>query len=240
MNSAAVAISATDVTPKLRAYAVLEKFEMTGDIFFAHKAIYAAKAGANTFTDGELGAVQCRRAPWADEYAAVGVPAKVAVLHGWRFECSGCGREVDEYIDGSRGLKVGSIVGVMHSSIHCSAACRTRTLREERKRKVEERKAIEDFMDIVRARFPDAQFTDVQGEVRGQHANVTKPDKSGPWHREQVCVAFNFPGMEVGAAHFRMDGYHRIGPPVAGYTVYNGDRKAFDAYTAATKTVKET
>lgn len=99
----------------LKAYAVLEKDEYTGDIYFAPRAIVAAKAGANEYGDGELSYIQCRRAPWADAFARKGVPAKVAVDHGWHFECHGCGIQIDSDLEEEHRLPVDGIVGTMDS-----------------------------------------------------------------------------------------------------------------------------
>ena len=219
----------------LLAYSVLEKYEMTGDIFFATKAIYAAKAGANEFADGELGGVQCRRAPWADTFAGKGIPAKVAIAHGWHFECSGCGRRLDDDIEDTRGLKLSGVRGTTGSAVYCCEKCEKGYLRNEKQRKAEAEAAIRDFRAIVSARFPTAVFSEDDSGIRGDHAYVTRPGRSGSWNREQVVVSFGFPGMEIGPATFRMDRYHRIGPPKAGYTCCNGDRSAFEAYVAATK-----
>ncbi len=219
----------------LRAFSVLEKYEMTGDIFFAEKAIQAAKAGANEYADGELRGVQCRRAPWADEYAGKGVPAKVAVDHGWRFECSGCGITVDSDLEENHRLPVDGIRGKVSGAVFCSSACEAKSKRDEERRQAEIKSAIRDFKEIVKARFPDADFADDESGFGGHHAHVVRDRRKGKWHRAQVVVAFRFPGMKIGYAHFRMDPNHRIGPSNAGYTCCNGDREAFEAYAAATK-----
>ncbi|WQO67317.1 hypothetical protein U8C40_09495 [Sinorhizobium medicae] len=144
----------------LKAYAVLEKDEYTGDIYFAPRAIVAAKAGANEYGDGELSYIQCRRAPWADAFAGKGVPAKVAVDHGWHFECHGCGIQIDSDLEEEHRLPVDGIVGTMHGAVYCCARCKWKHMKREARRKQEEAAAIEDFKAIVRARFPDADFAD--------------------------------------------------------------------------------
>lgn len=219
----------------LKAYSVLEKEEFTGDIYFAAKAIYAAKWGANEYADGELGGVQCRRAPWADPYFETGVPAKVAVDHGWRFECYGCGITVDSDLECEHGLPLSGICGKVSSAVYCSARCKWRKMREDARRKEAEQAAIDDFKKIVLARFPDADFADDEDKFRSHHAYVMRSPRSGFWHRQQVTVSFRFPGMKIGPANFRMGDHHKIGPPTAGYTCCNGDREAFQAYAAATK-----
>jgi hypothetical protein len=216
---------------KLKAYAVLEKYEMTGDIYFAEKSIYAAKWGANEYADGELGGVQCRRAPWADQYAKTGVPAKVAVEYGWHFECVGCGITVDSDLPYERRLPVNGICGKVSGAVYCSPRCKWNTMRHDLRRKAQQLSAIEDFKRIVADRFPDVEFVEDKEASRGHHAYITE-GKRGGWHRGQVIIAFNFPGMKIGPAHFRMDQFYKIGPPEAGYTCCNGDADAFMAYAA--------
>lgn len=220
----------------LKAYSVLEKDEYTGDIYFAAKAIYAAKWGANEYADGELGGVQCRRAPWADAYFETGVPARVAVDHGWRFECHGCGVTVDGDLEYEHRLPISGVCGKVSGVVYCSARCKWRHMREVSRRKAEEQSAIEDFKKIVLTRFPDADFADDEDRFRSHHAYVRHNHGSSVWHRAQVVVAFRFPGMKIGPACFRMDDHHKIGPPAAGYTCCNGDREAFEAYAAAITT----
>jgi len=217
----------------LKAYAVLEKDECTGGIYFAHHSIVAAKAGANEYGDGELSYVTCRRAPWADEYAGRSIPAKVAIDHGWNFECHGCGLTIDADLEGEHRLPVHGVIGTMQGNVYCCARCKWKYLKREARRKLEAAAAIEDFKAIVRTRFPDADFADDETPHMSHHAYVTQG--RGGWHRSQVIVAFRFPGMTIGPAHFRMDDRHRIGPPIAGYTCCNGDREAFEAYAAATR-----
>ncbi|MGZ2472444.1 hypothetical protein [Sinorhizobium medicae] len=218
-----------------KAYAVLEKDEYTGDIYFAPRAIVAAKAGANEYGDGELSYIQCRRAPWADAFAGKGVPAKDAVDHGWHFECHGCGIQIESDLEEEHRLPVDGIVGTMHGAVYCCARCKWKHMKREARRKQEEAAAIEDFKAIVRARFPDTDFADDESEFRGHHVYVTRADRPDFWHRGQVIVAFRFPGMKIGPAHFRLESYHRIGPAIAGYTCCNGDREAFEAYAKSTK-----
>lgn len=220
----------------LKAYSVLEKDEFTGDIYFASKAIYAAKWGANEYSDGELGGVQCRRAAWADAYFETGVPARVAVNHGWRFECYGCGVTVDSDLECEHRLPLAGICGKVSGAVYCSARCKWKKKRDDARRKEAEQAAIDDFKEIVLARFPDADFADDEDKFRSHHAYVTRSPRSGFWHRRQVAVSFRFPGMKIGPANFRMGEHHKIGPPTAGYTCCNGDREAFEAYAAAPTT----
>jgi hypothetical protein len=218
----------------IKAYAVLQKYEMTGEIYFASKAIQAAVAGANELADGELGGVQCRRAKWADGFAETGVPAWLAIDHGWRFECSGCGVTLDSDIEATRGLPLRGVCGTVSSAVYCCGRCKWRSTVRETRRIAEEAAAIDDFKRIVMARFPDADFADDETHYRTHHAHVVRSKGTGHWHRRQVVVSFRFPGMEFASACFRIDGYDRIGPPHGRYTVFNADREAFEAYARQT------
>nr|WP_250808484.1 hypothetical protein [Neorhizobium tomejilense] len=222
----------------LKAYAVLEKYEMTGEIFFASKAIYAARAGADEYAEGSLGGVQCRRAPWADKFAGKGVPAKLAVDHGWRFECAGCGITVDADIECAHGLPMAGICGTVSSSVYCSARCKWKSGVSDAKRKAEEARAIADFKEIVLSRFPDADFADDETEFRTHHAYVKRAAGTGFWHRGQVVVSFRYPGMEYGPACFRLDSHDKIGPPNARYRACHGDVASFEAYARASDEAK--
>lgn len=223
----------------MKAFSVLEKEEYTGDIFFAEKRIVAAKNGANEYADGELGGVQCRRAPWADIFAGKGVPAKVAVDHGWRFECSGCGITVDSDLEYEHRKKIGDICGTMHGAVYCSPRCKWRTRRDEDRRKAKEQEIIQQFKDIVLLRFPEVEFADGEDRFQGHHVYIDRRHGQGNWHIRQATIGFNFPGMKIGPAHFRLEDNHSIGPAKAYYTCCNGDREAFEAYAASTRAALE-
>mgnify|MGYP003558117020 FL=1 len=215
----------------LRAFSVTEEDENTGAIIFARHAITAAKAGADEYAGGDLGAVSCRRAPWADEYAGKPLPARAMIAHGWHFECSGCGKRIDEDFFYDNRLPLEGVIGTQHSRIYCGSRCARKEMSRERRRKAEQHRAIEAFKAIVLQRFPDADFCDAeQSHFRGHHAYVT--EGRGGWHWRQVIVSFRFPGMHYGPATYRLDGGYGIGPYNAGYTYCNGDRVAFAAWAA--------
>ncbi|TFZ81625.1 hypothetical protein [Candidatus Macondimonas diazotrophica] len=72
----------------LKAYAVTELDEGTGDIYFAKSNLEARKMGAAEFNGDELGGLRCVRAPWADDYAKIGqVPYIEKIDAGWWAEC---------------------------------------------------------------------------------------------------------------------------------------------------------
>lgn len=217
----------------LKAFAVTEHDENTGAVIFAQHDIVARRIGADEYADGDLGGVSCRRAPWADAFAHKSLPASVMIAHGWHFECSECGSRIDEdYLSDNR-MAVDGVIGTQHSQVFCSSKCARRWYSMKRRRKAEESRAIEAFKEIVRKRFPDVDFCDEEHPFRGHHAYVTP--ESGGWNWQQVVVAFRFPGMKHGPAHFRMDSRHKPGPHLAAYTCCNGDKEAFEAYALATK-----
>ncbi|ADU12001.1 hypothetical protein [Asticcacaulis excentricus] len=214
----------------LKAYAVLELDECTGDIYFATRRIAAHKAGANDHGDGELSYVQCRREAWADQYAETGVPARAAVEHGWNFECFGCGVRIDSDLEEEHGLPTRDVCGFVSGRVYCCPRCKWRDMKRRSREEAKKAAAIADFKQIVVTRFPDAQFEDADGKPYQHHAYVSHHHGTGHWQREQVIINFGFPGMKIGSAAFRMDSPHRIGPPYAGYTCCSGDREAFEAW----------
>lgn len=184
-------MSATASRPRL-AYAVTENDENTGAIYFARHRIAAHKAGAREFADGEFSYVTCRRAPWADAYAETGLPARVCIENGWHFECCGCGQRIDIDSLDDRGLPLAGVIGTQWNSVYCGSRCARKYWSLRRRREQQEQAAIADFKAIVRARFPDVEFADDETKYRTHHAHVV-PGRGG-WHRQQVIVAFNFPG----------------------------------------------
>lgn len=65
-----------------------EDSEGRGCILFAKSNIEARRKGANVLDCDGIGGLTCRRATWADEFAAVGsVPAAVMIANGWWPEC---------------------------------------------------------------------------------------------------------------------------------------------------------
>ncbi|GLQ09281.1 hypothetical protein GCM10007913_12130 [Devosia yakushimensis] len=219
----------------LKAYAVTENDENTGAVYFARHNIVARKAGANEFADGDITYVTCRRAAWADAYAETGrLPARVSIEHGWHFECCGCGMRIDEDSLAEHHLPLNGVIGGQWDPVFCGSRCARKYWSLRRRTKAQEAAAIADFKAIVCTRFPDVEFADDESRYRTHHAHVV-PGRGG-WHRQQVIVAFNFPGMKIGPAHYRtVDHHQKVGPADAGYTCCNGDREAFEAYAAATK-----
>lgn len=217
----------------LKAYSVLENDEGTGSIYFARHRIEAHKWGANEHGDGELRYCTCRRTPWADRYAETrSIPAREAVAHGWWFECSACGAKVSESELYDRRLTVDGVIGSMFGLVFCDKRCAAHYLSITRRRKAFEAREVEKVRDIVRRRFGDVQFRDEKFDT-----HVYATPNLGGFHTGQVIVSFEFPGMKIGAASFRVDWPMgvRIGQLEGGYTCCNGDREAFEAWARETR-----
>lgn len=237
----------------LKAYAVNEKYESTGAIFFAKHDIVARRTGADEYGDGELSYVTCRRARWADHCAETGiVPVSLMVEHGWHFECSGCGVRIDEdlcYRDEDdidepettdealrfKDWEPADIIGHQHSQVFCNQACMDADLAYRAECRRREARVIERFRAIILRRFPGVDFPDDRERYRGYaHAYVTK--RNGRWHVQQVHVPFTFPGQQHGPASLDYD------PDSSWYArrkvrfmCAGGDKERFEAFAAETK-----
>jgi len=221
----------------LRAFAVQEKDEYTGGVFFAAHDIVAKKEGANEFAGGDISGVECRRVPWADEFVGRSLPARVMIAHGWWFECSGCDMRINEDALLERGLSVDGVLGTQWGRVYCSARCCRRDLSIKRRAEAEKVRAIEALKAIVRCRFPGVSFTDEHENPSWRHhAYVTFRHGQKGWLWEQVAVSFTFPGMQIGPAtlHLERRWSVAIGPVRPEFRCFNGDRAAFEAFAEAT------
>lgn len=217
----------------LLAYAVQETCENTGGIVFARHSVTARRLGAGTFSDGDFSSVTCRRAPWADEFADQGdVPVRVAVEHGWHFECHGCGRMLTSDED-----DCDKIVGTMESAVYCCAECEARYHATEAAKKAFGEVVLAHIREWVVARLGPVQFAKEQ--FKG-HAYVTGGNGE-PLVVNQAVVSFEFPGQEIAPASLRWDNDYReirvghrwvnpCGPRAPECSVCNGDLKAFEAF----------
>jgi hypothetical protein len=226
---------------KLKAFAVLEDYENTGGIVFSTTAVAARRQGANEYADGDFTAVSCRRAPWADRYAETGaVPVSHMVLHGWHFECAGCGVRIDSDLLWERNLEEEDIQGTQHSLAFCTRLCEARHNLERAEAKHRETRWIRRFKKIVKRRFPDAEIIENDDRFCRPHAYATTRG-TGIWRVEQVIVSFRWPGQQWGPASLRIDTtteWPRNAPSVTKrgkphWTCASGDREAFEAYAAS-------
>lgn len=216
----------------MKAFSVQETDECTGAIVFANSNIEARKWGAHEYNDGELGGLSCRRVPWADRYQDKGIPAREMIAHGWWFECGQCGHTINEDWLCDNHLPIDGVIGTQHSNVFCGKRCAKRFYSLERRRKAQERIAIDELKTVVRKRFGDVEFDDTPARFHGHHARVVSSEHG--WIRSYVFVDFKFPGMKIGPASCRVDvdhvGWCRFGPPKIEYLCCSGDREAFEAW----------
>lgn len=217
----------------MKAYAVLEDCENTGGIVFAERAIVARRDGASQYGDGDFGAVSCRRAPWADEFAGKPIPVKVMVANGWHFECCDCGATIDEDWLYDEDLPLDGVIGFQHSKVYCSEICEARDNLRSAIKRDHERRAIEALKAYVLKRFPSVKFRDADNWRPHAYAS----NDQGTWQVRQAVVSFEFPGMKIGAATCRIErGQHNdrmIGPVRPEFSVCAGDREVFQAWAAS-------
>ena len=88
---------------KVRAWEISnpDGFDNSGEslVVFADTRGRARRLGAGEF-DTEFTAVNVRRLPEFDEYAALRhMPDAVLLAHGWLVPCAGCGEIVEDYVD---------------------------------------------------------------------------------------------------------------------------------------------
>ncbi len=211
----------------------------SAEIVFHSHGLAARRIGANELgTDFE--SVECRRLPWADPFAAQGwVPARECVASGWHFdECCGCGARIDEDTQEERGLTVDRVHGWHGGLVYCCAECAADDQRQREDREEFGATVLQRLREKVRQRFGDVEF--VTGPWR-ETAYVTSD-----FTVEDAAVSFNFPGQKYGPATLRwwngdmwrqrtrFCGRSRdpYGPAVPEYSVCNGDREAFEAWTS--------
>lgn len=204
--------------PPLRAFAVQEDTEGTGDIHYARHDIEARKAGANEH-GGDLRGITCKRAPWADQYAPGPCPRLVMIDHGWWFECSGCGRKVcdDPSVeDGERSHLKAIEIG---SAVYCTPICRHRSLHKKSTEATKKAQAIQRMRGLLWKLLPGVTLT-----ARTDHAYVVRD--GGKWIVRQVRVDFTFPGAQHGTSSY---GFNKPGEPPT-LLVPRGDLEAFEAW----------
>lgn len=212
----------------LLAYAVLENDENTGGIVFARHAITAHRIGADQYADGEFGYVSCRRAKWADEYAETGiVPASVMVWHGWHFECSYCGRRIEEDRPAHKKWTPDFVIGNGNGGmVFCDRAC---CIADKHRRDFDERlqaRTVAHYAKRLEKRLPGITVLPIDKAYTGSHVYV-----SGG-RIQQFTISFDWPGQSIGSASFRWAGPGKGKPHV---TCCNGDADAFEAFAASTQ-----
>jgi hypothetical protein len=208
----------------MKAFAVQEDCEGTGDIFYADHAITAKKRFANEFGDGDLSGISCHRAPWADAYAPH-CPRLVMIDHGWWIECNGCGVRIDSDLEvnpDDPDEEVRKLDPVEDDrGLFCLASCRDRYLADRAARQDAEAAARATLEVKLLAKLPGVT---VVGEI---HSYVEKRD--GLYVARQTRAAFDFPGSTIGPAYFS---HNEIGEEPS-VTVCQGDLPAWETWRAS-------
>lgn len=223
----------------LKAFAVLEEGENTGGIVFARHAVVARREGAEQYNGGEFHGLSCRRAPWADEWAArdEDIPARVLIDHGWHFECAGCGHTIDNDWLYDEDLPLDGVTGTQSSIVYCSEVCECRDKLRKAIARDHQRRAIEALKAFVLKRFPGVAFAAKDNWSTHAYASESY-GRAHSWQVQQVVVSFEFPGLKIGPATCRIERCQppngdRIGPIWPEFSCRYGDKEAFEAWVAS-------
>lgn len=167
---------------KLLAYSV--QGDECGTIVFANSGIEARRIGANMLNLEFDEVESCRRAQFADIYAAFGtVPPLVLIEQGWWWSCTGCG-------DGVRGIEVEREPGdkseptfkvpadaiILETEVWCSLKCKAR---EESKRATEN-VLKNTITEIVQKNWPEAGSIVVHLSTNPPQAHFMFPGGTNP------------------------------------------------------------
>ncbi len=219
------------------AYSYLDTDEYTGGIVFARSNIEARKLGANLLDRDEIAGLEVRRRADLDKYEQTGVPAWLLVAEGWRFECDGCGMQINDCSFEDEGLSVTGIVGIEGRAIYCGHACRMEARAERAARKAFGAAFVDMLQDLVRDRFPDFEHNFGSYNGRSYIPSWSGPPYCVVW----ASIQFEFPGMKFGPACLRYDhhgpnGQTLIGPVRPEFFCPGGDREAFEAAISGSET----
>lgn len=140
------------------AFIVTDTEEGEGGIVFAKSAEEAIKIGAQRYGDGDTEYFEARREPLADGYAGKNIPTSFLVTLGWRIECSGCGRVIDDDLLDERDLELGDIQGTQDTASYCSHTCEAADRLEQARAQEIEKRWERRMKAVISRRFPDAVF----------------------------------------------------------------------------------
>jgi hypothetical protein len=216
----------------------VEADDNSGGIVFAKSAKQARRRGACEFGDGEPEHVIAYRAKWADWCAPSGiVHASLMIEYGWHFECHGCANRIDLDWLAENNLSTEDVIGTQGSVVYCCAHCKAADERVEAEKKRVGEAFLETMRAVVRQRFGDVNFHDVDDDFKPS-AYILPQD--GAYGIGSATIHFDFPGMAIAPAtiefrwpySFRWDG---IGPVKLVYRCCAGDQKAFEQFADQTK-----
>ncbi|WP_273823063.1 hypothetical protein [Pseudomonas asplenii] len=193
---------------KLLAYSVETDDPEESTIQFATSNAAARRQGADEI-GADFGAVSCRRAQWADQYADQRfIPAKAYVDAGWWFDCNHCGTRCDS--DASRWDEETDIpLDLVFDGqvVYCSADCKTGHEAEIASRNAK----FEEFKKRVVAAEPGVTFTEFTGGY--------------PWYGNRA--KFMFPGAQHGGSVSDSEDSQDLK-----WYVAQGDKAAWDYFIA--------
>ncbi|WP_193090827.1 hypothetical protein [Halomonas colorata] len=150
---------------QLKAYHVQEDCEGTCVIVFDTNSASARRRGAGEL-NVEWESVQfCRRAPWADQYAAASrIPHQAMLNEGWWLSCGCCGQRISEdVIEDPESDCLPVIVG---DWIYYNAQHHNDEMAEQKRRHEQELAALAD----ARAKFPGAEVSHYHRDGFGRDA----------------------------------------------------------------------
>ena len=212
---------------ELKAFAVMEDSENTGDIFFAKHAITALRCGANQLGDGDIGGWTARRAQWADLYAPGPIPKLVMIENGWWFDCGGCGVKIDSeyeaYDEDDNAIVLNPVE--RKAGVFCTEQCYLREQTHKAAIKAREAEAIEWLALELLHRHPGVSLTGENHSFCSERHGAI----------QQVVVGFTFPGSKIGPAHYRYEAAGKY----SGLFVPAGDHDAWQQFRSPTPQAQE-
>lgn len=195
---------------KVLAYSVETNDPEESNIQFATSNAAARRQGADEIGT-DFGAVSCRRAHWADQYAGQRfIPAKAYIDAGWWFGCNHCGARCDSdasYWDEETETDIALDLVFDGRVVYCSAECKSGHEAEVAARNAR----FEDFKVRVAAARPGVTFTEFTGGY--------------PWCGNKGL--FTFPGAQYGGSVTD----NEEGTELKWY-VAQGDKAAWDYFIA--------
>lgn len=196
---------------RLLAYQVETNDPEESNIQFATSNAAARRQGADHIGT-DFGAVSCRRAQWADQFADQGfIPAKHYIDAGWWFECNNCGQHCDSEAirwDEETGEDVKLVLVFDGPTVYCSQDCK-----EAHDAEVAARNAkFEAFKAAVVQAEPGVTFTEFTGGY--------------PWCANSG--RFRFPGCQFGGSVRDTEDSTELT-----WYVANADQQAWEAFIAS-------
>ncbi|UVL26769.1 hypothetical protein [Pseudomonas donghuensis] len=199
---------------KVLAYSVETNDPEESTIQFATSSAAARRQGADEI-GADFGAVSCRRAQWADQYAEQRfIPAEAYIDAGWWFDCNHCGTRCDS--DASRwdeetDTDIPLDLVFDGRVVYCSADCKAAHEAEVAARNAK----FEAFKKRVVAVRPGVTFTEFTGGY--------------PWCGNRA--KFMFPGAQYGGSVSEAEDDTELK-----WYVAQGDKAAWDHFIAEQST----